>query len=227
MRVGIAAYYHLAFFGAFIPYLAIKSGRRLSGRPLPPKVKHFSSTIIVLAIFFVLSAFVARREWINIFPREVPEPRMFVLGAAVLVALVVLMRPLWRKRVEERSRRAWLFMPRTRQERVLWTGCSLAAGISEEVTYRGVMFVVLWRVTGSAIAAALIGAAVFAVSHFLQGPKSMAIIFGLALAFQMIAWVSGSLYIAMAVHALYDMTAGFHYGAYGEKLGYPIEPMPP
>jgi membrane protease YdiL (CAAX protease family) len=55
----------------------------------------------------------------------------------------------------------------------------------------------------------------------------MAIIFGMALAFQMIAWVSGSLYIAMAVHALYDVTAGFHYGAYGEKLGYPIEPMPP
>jgi hypothetical protein len=55
----------------------------------------------------------------------------------------------------------------------------------------------------------------------------MAIIFGMALAFQMIAWVSGSLYIGMAVHALYDVTAGFHYGAYGEKLGYPIEPMPP
>jgi membrane protease YdiL (CAAX protease family) len=152
---------------------------------------------------------------------------MFVLGAAVLVALVVLMRPMWRKRVEERSRRVWLFMPRTRQEHVLWAGCSLAAGISEEVTYRGVMFVVLWRVTGSAVAAALIGAAVFSISHFLQGLKSMAIIFGMALAFQMIAWVSGSLYIAMAVHALYDVTAGFHYGAYGEKLGYPIEPMPP
>jgi len=225
MRVGVAAYYHLAFFGAFIPYLAFKSGRRLAGRPFPPKVKYFSSQIIILAIFFVVSAFVARSEWIDVFPREVPEPRMFVLGAAVLVAFVVLMRPMWRKRIEERSRKAWLFMPRTREERFLWAGCSFAAGVSEEVTYRGVMFVVLWRVTGSPLAAALIGAAVFAISHFLQGWKSMTIIFGMALVFQMIAWVSGSLYSGMAVHALYDLTAGFYYGAYGEKLGYPIEPM--
>jgi hypothetical protein len=43
----------------------------------------------------------------------------------------------------------------------------------------------------------------------------------------MIAWVSGSLYVGMLVHALYDVTAGLFYGAYGEKLGYPIEPMPP
>jgi hypothetical protein len=43
----------------------------------------------------------------------------------------------------------------------------------------------------------------------------------------MIAWVSGSLYIGMAVHALYDVTAGLFYGFYGETLGYPVEPMPP
>jgi hypothetical protein len=137
MRVGIAAYWHLVFFGAFIPYLAIKSGRRLTAQPLPPKEKYFFSQIIILGIFFVVSAFVARREWIDVFPREVPEPRMFVLGAAVLVAMVVLIRPMWRRRVEERSRKVWLFMPRTRRERVLWAGCSLMAGISEEVTYRG------------------------------------------------------------------------------------------
>src|SRR5258706_6468867 len=107
MHIGLAGYYHLAFFGAFIPYLAFKSGRRLTARPLPPKVKYFSSQIIILAIFFFVSAFVARREWIDVFPHEVPEARMFGLGAAVLVGLVVLMRPMWRKRVEERSRKAW------------------------------------------------------------------------------------------------------------------------
>jgi membrane protease YdiL (CAAX protease family) len=94
------------------------------------------------------------------------------------------------------------------------------------VTYRGVMFAILWRLMGSALAAALIGAAIFAISHFLQGVKSMTIIFGIALTFQMIAWVSGSLYVGIAVHALYDIAAGFSYAAYGEKLGYPIEAMP-
>jgi membrane protease YdiL (CAAX protease family) len=226
MNVGLAGCYHLAFFGAFLPYLAIKSGRALGTRPLPPKVKHFTSQIMVLAFFLVLSALVAKREWIDVLPRAAPEPSMFALGAAVLAAFVVLMRPLWRKRVEERSRKVWLFMPRTRHERFLWAGVSLAAGVSEEVTYRGVMFALLWRLGGSPIAAALIAAVIFSISHFLQGWKSMAIIFTMALAFQLIAWMSGSLYISMAVHALYDVTAGLCYGAYGEKLGYPIEPMP-
>lgn len=226
MRVGVAGYYHLLFFGAFIPYLAFKSARTLAVRPLPPKVKYLVSQIVMLTIFFAVSVLVARREWIDLFPKDVPEPNMFVLGAAVLVALVVLMRPMWRERVEARSRKVWLFMPRTPRERLLWIGCSLAAGISEEATYRGVMFAVLWRMTGSPLAAALIAAFVFSISHFLQGWKSMAIIFGIALAFQLIAWVSGSLYVSMAVHALYDVTAGLSYGAYGKKLGYPIEPMP-
>jgi membrane protease YdiL (CAAX protease family) len=207
--------------------LAIQSSRKLSVRPLPPKAAHFNSQILILTFFLAISAIIARGEWIVVFPREMPEPRMFVLGAAVLVALVVLMRPLWRRRVEARARRVWLFMPRTRQERILWAGCSVAAGISEEVTYRGVMFALLWRLTGSALAATLIAAAVFAISHLFQGWRSVAIIFGIALSFQMIAWVSGSLYVGMAVHALYDVAAGFFYGAYGEKLGYPIEPMPP
>jgi membrane protease YdiL (CAAX protease family) len=152
---------------------------------------------------------------------------MFLLGAAMLVVLITLMRPMWRKRVEERARKVWLFMPRTPRERALWVGCSLAAGISEEATYRGVMFVILWRLTGNPVAAGLISAALFGISHLLQGARSVAIIFGIALAFQALAWVSGSLYIGMAVHALYDVTAGFFYGAYGEKLGYPIEPLPP
>ena len=226
MRVGLLGVYHLGLFGVLIPYLAIKSARALSARPLPPKVKFLRSQIVVLILFFVFSAFVARREWIDVFPRAVPGARTVALGAALLVALVMLMRPMWRKRVEERSRNVWLFMPRTRHERFLWIGCSVAAGVSEETTYRGVMFALLWRLTGSAVAAALIAAAVFSISHVLQGAKSMAIIFGFALAFQGLSWLSGSLYVAMAVHALYDVTAGLSYGAYGEKLGYPIEPMP-
>jgi len=226
VRVGPAGYVHLTFFGLFLPYLAMKSSRLLASRPLPPKVKHFTSQIISLMLFLAISLWVGHKEWIALFPRDVPDPRSFALGAAVLVGLVVLMRPLWRQRVAARSRRVWLFMPRTPRERLLWAGCSVAAGISEEVTYRGVMFALLWRLTGNALAAALIGAAVFAVSHFLQGWKSMAIIFGIALSFQLIAFMSGSLYIGMAVHALYDIAAGLAYGRYADELGYPIEPMP-
>jgi membrane protease YdiL (CAAX protease family) len=194
---------------------------------MPPKVKHFTSTIIILWFFFALSWLVALRERIVLFPEEVPAPRLFALGAAVLVGMVVLMRPLWKSRVAARSRKLWLFMPRTGQERALWIACSCAAGISEEVTYRGVLFTLLWRVTDSALAAACLMAAVFSISHFLQGRKSMALIFAIAMIFQGLAWLSGSLYIGMLVHALYDVAAGLFYGKYGDELGYPVEPLPP
>jgi membrane protease YdiL (CAAX protease family) len=227
LGVGPAGLAHLGLFGLFLPYVAIKSATRLKSRAFPSKVAHFSSQLVVLAAFLGVSLVVARKEWIAALPPELPEPRMFALGAAVLVAMVVLMRPLWKQRVLERSRKVWLFMPRTPRERVLWAGCSLMAGISEEVTYRGVMFTLLWRLTGSALAAALLMAAVFAVSHYLQGWKSMAIIYAIALTFQLIAWVSGTLYVSMGVHFLYDLTAGLAYGHYGRRFGYPVEAMPP
>lgn len=226
MRIGIVGWYHLLFFGVFIPYAAIKSSRVIATKPLPPKVKHLVSQILTLLFFLALSMLVGRKEWILLFPRVIPELKFVALGAAVLVALVTLMRPMWRKRVQERSRRVWLFMPRTPKERGLWIGCSIAAGISEEVTYRGVMFALLWRLTGSAWAATLIAALIFSISHFLQGWKSMSIIFGIALTFQMLAWFTGSLYVGMAVHALYDVAAGLAYGWYGDKFDYPIEPLP-
>jgi len=226
--IGFAGIYHLALFGLLLPYAAIRSGTVLKKRPLPtPKSGYFIRQIIVLSVLGVISVAVAKVIGIQLFPAEVPPARSLGLGAAVLVALVTLMRPRWRSRVVERSRNAWLFMPRTPRERLLWTGCSIAAGVSEEITYRGVMFSILWWATGSPVAAALIGAAVFSVSHYLQGWKSMAIIFAIALAMQLLAWTSGSLYVGMVVHALYDIAAGWFYGAYGEKLDYPLEPLPP
>jgi membrane protease YdiL (CAAX protease family) len=218
---------HLVLFGLWLPYLAIKTASRLKSRPYPPKKKYLVSVIVQLAALGLFSYLIARDNWIPIFPRQLPAPKYWALGAATLVALVTFMRPMWRKAVAKRGRRTWLVMPRDRKERLLWAGCSLGAGISEEITYRGVMFTLLWRITGSAVVAALVMAAVFGVSHFLQGWTSMAIIVGIALAMQGLAWLSGSLYVSMAVHAVYDLIAGLSYGKLGEELGYPIEAPPP
>ena len=227
MPIGIGGIYHLALFGVLIPYAAVRSARRIDTRPLPPKAAHFTATIVTLLVFLSLSWLVAIKERIVLFPRALPQGWTVAVGAAVLALLVGVMRPLWRSRVVARARKVWLFMPRTRRERLLWVGCACAAGLSEEVTYRGVMFVLLWRLLGQPVAAAIIAAAVFAVSHWLQGWKGMAIIFCFALAFHGLVWISRSLYVAIAVHALYDVAAGFFYGKYGDALGYPLEPQPP
>ena len=218
---------HLVLFGVWLPYLAIRTAQRLKSRPFPPRKTYFKSVILQLFALGLFSYFIARDNWIPIFPRQAPSPEHLALGAAVLVALVLFMRPKWRKAVEKRGRRTWLVMPRDRTERLLWAACSFGAGISEEITYRGVMFTLLWRITGSAVVAALVMAGVFGISHFMQGWTSVAIICGIALAMQGLAWESGSLYVSMAVHAIYDLIAGLTYGKLGEELGYPIEAPPP
>ena len=224
--MGAAGASFLVVFGIFLPYLAFKSARRVAAHPLPPRKRFFFSVIVQLLIFGVVAAGTGSLERIELFPPAAPSAASWALGAAALALLVLGMRPLWRRRVIERSRRVWLFMPRDGQERALWLASSFAAGISEELVYRGVLTTLLARMTGSFAGAALLSAAVFAVSHYMQGWKSMAIIFGMALLFQSLAWHSGSLYVPMAVHALYDVAAGLHYGYFGKRHGYPIEPLP-
>lgn len=224
--MGAAGASFLVVFGIFLPYLAFKSARRVATHPLPPRKRFFASVIVQLLIFGVVAAGTGSLEHIEFFPPVAPSPASWALGAASLALLVLGMRPLWRRRVIERSRRVWLFMPRDGQERALWLASSIAAGISEELVYRGVLTTLLARMTGSVAGAALLSAAVFAVSHYMQGWRSMAIIFGMALLFQSLVWYSGSLYVPMAVHALYDVAAGLHYGHFGKRHGYPIEPLP-
>jgi membrane protease YdiL (CAAX protease family) len=224
--VGVAGASFLVAFGVLLPYLAFRSARQVATHPLPPKKRFFTSVIVQLVIFGVIATLIGSLERIELFPPRSPSAAAWGLGAFVLIVLVALMRPVWRRRVLERSRRIWLFMPRDATERSLWLTSSIAAGISEELVYRGVLTTLLARMTGSLIAAALVSAAIFAVSHYMQGWKSMAIILAMALLFQSLAWSSGSLYVPMAVHALYDIAAGLHYGHFGRVHGYPLDPMP-
>jgi membrane protease YdiL (CAAX protease family) len=224
--VGSAGASFLVVFGVFLPYLAIKSARRVATHPLPPKKRFFRSIIVQLLIFAAIAIVVGAVEHVELFPSRAPSPASWGWGLLALTLFVSGMRPQWRKRVVERSRRVWLFMPRDGVERALWIGSSIAAGFSEELVYRGVLTTLLDRMTGSFFVAILVSALIFAICHYMQAARSMTIIFGIALVFQALAWQSGSLYVPMAVHATYDILAGLHYGYFGKKLGYPIEPLP-
>lgn len=219
-QIGLAGIYHLVFFGLLMPWSAIKSARRLKTNPYPPRRKYFWLIIGQQLFFLLLSLVVAKWEWLDVFAR--PKNLWSVgLAALLLVALIVVMMPRWRAEVEKRERRVYLFMSGEGTDKILWVVISLLAGIGEELTYRGVMFLLLWRVTGSALAAALIAAVIFGVSHFVQGWKSAVLIGGFALVFHGLYWISGSLLAPMLVHFIYDVTAGMMYNKFGRELGYP------
>ena len=220
-------WYHLLFFGVVIPLAAIRSEKRIGDRPLPTRRRHFIGTTVTLWLMTALSLLTAWAQAIDLFPARLPNPGGVVAGGVMLVVAIVFMRPRWRKAVERRTRIVHLFMPRDRTERLLWVLVAASAGFGEEITWRGVQPTLLASLIGHPVVAAALVAVTFGIGHMVQGWRSAAIIVVFAASFQTVVWLSGSLYVAMAVHFIYDVVAGMTYGRLGEELGYPIEGVTP
>jgi membrane protease YdiL (CAAX protease family) len=224
--VGGWGWVHVVLFAVLLPALATASARRQRTRPWPPRVAVFRSVIVQQALFLAASLFVARRELVRL--DLVPDRWWASVLAAALAcgALVTALRPLWRRAVERHEPVARFTMPRTARERGLWLAVSVAAGVAEEVTYRGVLFVLLQRVTGAWWLAAAIAALAFGVGHSLQGARSIAIVAVIAGGMHGLVWLTGSLVAPILVHVVYDAIAGLACGRYAERYGYPADPAP-
>ncbi len=103
-------------------------------------------------------------------------------------------------------------LPRTAGEKGIFALLSLAAGVGEELAYRGYLIPVLAQILGSVWGAALLSSAIFGVLHAYQGFLGIARtgLLGLGLAVSFI--LSGSLWPAIAVHAILDLMAGLVLG---------------
>jgi hypothetical protein len=229
-RIEIAGWYHLLFFGVFIPFLVVRGRMRFvdETRPLPSRLRHFQSTAFTLVLFCGLSLWIGRLQWIDLFPRRVPSLWSILAGVGLLALFVAFMRPRWRRAVERKNRVVHLFMPDNATERAWWIAVSVLAGVGEEITWRGVQTVLLDSLIGNYALAVLVCAAMFGAAHYTQGWKSALIIAFFSLGFGGLVWLSGSLYVAMAVHVAYDIAAGLTYGKLGRELGYqPAVAKPP
>lgn len=106
-------------------------------------------------------------------------------------------------------------LPRTGGEQSLFAGLSLAAGLGEELAYRGYAITVLTPLLGSAWGAAALTSAVFGGLHAYQGP--LGILRTAALGFLLAAGflLSGSLWPGIVAHATIDLLGGL---VFGERL---------
>jgi membrane protease YdiL (CAAX protease family) len=218
-----AGWQHLIVFCALVPVLAWMSRRRSlrPDAPKPPLVAFLRSSCIMLVLLAVVSLFTAWKQDLNILSLSIRRPLLSIPLAVGLYGLSILaMRPRWRRAVERRLPHLRYFMPQTREERRWWVAVSTCAGVSEEITWRGVQPPLLAYVTGSPLAGAVLSAVFFGAAHAMQGFKSAALIVLFAMGFQTLVWVSDSLVLAIIVHAAYDITAGFAYGRLGRELGY-------
>ena len=141
-QLSIVGWYHLAFFGVLIPIAAIRSHAKIASGAAPmDRMRHFQSTAVMLVFFGAVSVLTARRQhWLTMF--RVADPiavlRTLPVAIAMYIVAVVLMRPRWRRAVERRARIVHLFMPENATERAWWIAVSVLAGVSEEITWRGV-----------------------------------------------------------------------------------------
>ena len=226
-RVGLGGWYFLAFIGVLLPWMAWRSRAKLAGRPvLPTRTRHFTSIIFTQIFLLALALAITTVCGIRLYPTVVPRLRDWLLGALSLAAMLAFVFPRWKGAVRKGDRRLYFFMPSGAKEKALWVGISAAAGFGEESVYRGVLFALLFALTGNLWIAAVLGALIFAAGHAFQSARSMAMIFVFSLLFQTLVIVTGALYVSMAVHFLYDVTAGFTYSRLGREMGYQAQGDP-
>ena len=184
--------------------------RRTGARSRPPgRSDVLTRALIVQLLLFAMSFVVARDERMDLWSWTGLRPINVGIAIGALTLLLVLGALSWQLRTPEERRTLWMrhLLPRTSAQWALWLVLSLAAGVAEETAYRGVLVVLLASVTASFVTAVLLSAAAFALVHYPQGAKSMGWVFAIGLVMQAVVAGTGMLYVAMGVHAVYDVTA--------------------
>ena len=190
--------------------IALGPRRRTGGRARPPRRSDvLTRALVVQLLLFAMSFVVARHQRMDLWSWTGLRPVNVGIAIGALTLLLVLGALSWQHRTPEERRTLWMrhLLPRTSTQWVLWLALSLAAGVAEETAYRGVLVVLLASVTASFVTAALLSAAAFALVHYPQGAKSMGWVFAIGLVMQAVVAGTGMLYVAMGVHAVYDVTA--------------------
>jgi len=226
MNLSPASAIYLLVIGVFLPYVAIKSALRLNSGavPMPERSKRIRASFITQAFMCGFALWTAHIDGIELFLS--PHLNLTAIGLASLIlvlALATLPRR-WRVKSDAEKRRLYEIVPHGPREPWFWIGLCAAAGIGEEIAYRGVMFGILLWMTGSWWIASVVSAISFSVAHAIQGWRTGIVIFVLTMGLHWLVLVSGDLYMAMAVHFAYDLIATAMITRLGDRLGFDESP---
>jgi len=201
----------VVFLLTFLPAFLAAQEREV--RRFPAELSRGAIYASTAATLWVLAALVFLVGLISGFPPAAlgmrgigPGPLVLwtvgVTGAGLL--LLVLTRAL---RIRE-SPMLIHMLPRSRAERLAFTGLAVTAGVTEEMIFRGFLLSALAAATGSAWFAAVVASAVFGFLHSYQNLVGAlrAGLLGFGLALPVMA--SGSLLPSILAHAAYDLVAG-------------------
>ena len=204
----LSGYYLVFLLVGLYPYSAWKSRRRRVSRGTTfPRLTVYRQTMIAQALLSALAVWVALDNHLVLFAAWRPTLMAIALGAGALVLIVGMQRvpPL---KSPDTQRRTSEIAPRTGKEQVMYVGMITLAALGEEIMYRGALFGVIAQATGDWWTAALVSAAAFGLAHIYQGWRAVVIVLLIGLTSQAVVLYSGTLYVVMAMHFVYDFMMG-------------------
>lgn len=209
MRPDLSTSFFLVWVLLFMPLLGVLSYFRVkSGRPLAPKRRRFVVTMVAELLLLGLALNAAPRGLV-LFPKTLPDGTTLFYAALCLGAFLVGVARGIKRMPAERREKARVRMPENPQEFLLWAAIPLLAGVCEETAYRGVLYHLLLEALHSAALAILVAVIAFAAAHAIQGLRGAIAVAVLAGVFHAIVLITGTLYVAILVHVVYDFVLGF------------------
>ena len=214
----------LFILGILFPINGIISGRRikkfLSENP-DGRMMFYQQTIVIQIVLSILvfAAMAFNRDSINEIGLSFLMQPLHVLGLLTvcflgwwLLRVYRFDRQKLRREIERNAAIKFLF-PSTNKQYHWSIGTSFAAGISEEIVFRGFLYWQLAQLV-PVVPAILLTNFVFGLCHYGTGLKNAFLAFGLGVLLSVIYWYTESLWIPMMIHVLtdiYSMTKGKQY----------------
>jgi len=203
----------VVMIGVLLPALAWRGRRAFSpgaSRPELTRGRYYGSAYFTQFATLAFALLVARDVGLDPFAGRLElAPLPWLATAAVLGGLLATMPLRWRTRTPEARRRQSILAPRTPSQAAVNAGLCLLAGFGEEITWRGVLHACVWWATDSWWIATAGCAVSFGVAHAIQGRRAVLLVTGVAVWMHVIVLWTGSLYLAMVAHAVYDLVATF------------------
>jgi len=192
-----------------LPWAAIRSAPRRGddASELPPRRTLWLRTIVVQLLLLAIAWRTARAAGYEPFTLPSWNAGAVVAALAALLlcqGLAALARAI-RSEEERRGLFVYSLVPRSPLEWLLWGTTVTVAAVAEEVAYRGVGMTLLRDRLDEPWTAAGVCALAFALAHWAQGAKSVAVIFVVGLVLQGLVALTGTLVFAMVVHAVHNV----------------------